>query len=132
MPADLSGHAKTLVEQYRLDDGIFNLKVRPASAYTGAPPSAVDLAGYPGVELVAIQAAEETPRRAALAAGDLLIVRGSAQVAGVLAVDKGLAFRADAPAADLADALFNRTSGLAEVVIRPRSRHDRPDGVSPG
>ena len=122
MPADLSGHAKTLVEQYRLDDGIFNLKVRPASAYAGAPPSAVDLTGYPGVELVAIQAAEGGPlRRAALADGDLLIVRGSAQVAGVLAVDKGLAFRADAPAADLADALFNRTSGLAEVVIRPRS-----------
>ena len=122
MPADLSGHARTLVEQYRLDDGIFNLRVRSASAYAGAPPAAVDLTGYPGLELVAVQAAEGGPiRRAALVDGDVLIVRGSAQTAGVLAVDKSLAFRADNPAADLADALFNRTSGLAEVVIRPRS-----------
>ena len=122
MPADLSGHARTLVEQYRLDDGIFNLRVRPASAYAGAPPAAVDLTGYPGLELVVVQAAEGGPlRRGALVDGDVLIVRGSAQTAGVLAVDKGLAFRADDPTADLADALFNRTSGLAEVVIRPRS-----------
>ena len=48
-------------------------------------------------------------------------MRGSAKAAGALAGDKGLAFRADDPAADLAEALFNRTSGLAEVVIRPRS-----------
>jgi di/tricarboxylate transporter len=122
MPPDLSGHARTLVEQYRLTDGLFNLRVRPASPYAGAPPAAVDLAGYPGVELVSIQAAGGGPlRRAALADGDLLIVRGSAQAAGALAVDKGLAFRADDPGADLAGALFNRTSGLAEVVIRPRS-----------
>jgi di/tricarboxylate transporter len=122
MPADLSEHARTLVEQYRLDDGLFNLRVRPHSPYAGAPPAAVELTGYPGMELVAIQAAEGGPlRRAALADGDLVIVRGSAQAAGALAVDKGLAFRADDPAADLADALFNRTSGLAEVVIRPRS-----------
>jgi di/tricarboxylate transporter len=122
MPADLSEHARTLVEQYRLDDGLFNLRVRPHSSYAGAPPAAVELTGYPGMELVAIQAAEGGPlRRAALADGDLVIVRGSAQAAGALAVDKGLAFRADDPAADLADALFNRTSGLAEVVIRPRS-----------
>ncbi len=61
MPADLSGHARTLVEQYRLDDGLFNLRVRPASPYAGAPPAAVDLTGYPGVELVAIQAAGRGP-----------------------------------------------------------------------
>src|SRR5262245_14976125 len=122
MPADLSGHARTLVEQYRLDDGLFNLKVRPTSPYAGAPATDVDLKDYPGLELVAIHAAEGGPlKRAALAGGDLLIVRGTAQAAGALANDKGLAFRADDPTADLAGALFNRTSGLAEVVIPPRS-----------
>ena len=50
MPADLSGHARTLVEQYRLDDGLFNLRVRPASPYVGAPRRPIDLTGYPGVD----------------------------------------------------------------------------------
>jgi len=48
-------------------------------------------------------------------------VRGDAETVGGLASDKVLAFRsADAPG-DVADALFNRSSGLAEVVIPPRS-----------
>ncbi len=31
IPPDLSRHARTLVEQYRLDDGVFQLRVRPTS-----------------------------------------------------------------------------------------------------
>ena len=36
IPPDLSRHARTLVEQYRLDDGVFQLRVRPQSPYVGA------------------------------------------------------------------------------------------------
>ena len=37
LPRDLSSHARTLVEQYRLHDGLFRLRVRAGSPYVGAP-----------------------------------------------------------------------------------------------
>jgi di/tricarboxylate transporter len=122
IPADLSKHAHTLVEQYRLDDGMFQLRVRPRSPYVDSPPAAVDLAEYAGLTLVAILAGDGgSPRRAALAEGDILIVRGDAVTVGGLASDKLLAFRSDDAPAGAADTLFTRSSGLAEVVIPPRS-----------
>lgn len=122
IPADLSKHAHTLVEQYRLDDGMFQLRVRPRSPYVDSPPAAVDLAEYAGLTLVAILAGDGgPPRRAALAEGDILIVRGDAVTVGGLASDKLLAFRSEDAPAGAADTLFTRSSGLAEVVIPPRS-----------
>jgi di/tricarboxylate transporter len=122
IPADLSTHARTLVEQYRLDDGMFQLRVRPRSPYVGAPPAAVDLAEYAGLTLVAILASDGGPlRRTALVAGDILIVRGDAATVGGLASDNLLAFRSEDAPAGAADTLFNRSAGLAEVVIPPRS-----------
>jgi di/tricarboxylate transporter len=122
IPPDLSRHARTLVEQYRLDDGVFQLRVRSHSPYVGSPPAAVDLADYAGLTPVAILSGDGGPlRRAALAEGDILIVRGDAATAGALASDKLLAFRSEQAPADVADTLFNRASGLAEVVIPPRS-----------
>ena len=41
IPPDLSKHARTLVEQYRLDDGMFHLRVRSRSPYVGSPPAVV-------------------------------------------------------------------------------------------
>ena len=121
--ADLSRHAKTLVEQYKLDDGLFQLRVRPSSPLVNAAPSAIDLADHPDLRLVATQDGTRggPVRRPALVEGDLLIVRGDAEAAGVLAADKHLAFRSEEAGDDVASALFNRTSGLAEVVIPPRS-----------
>jgi di/tricarboxylate transporter len=122
IPADLSTHARTLVEQYKLDDGMFQLRVRPRSPYVGSPPAAVDLAEYAGLRLVAILAGDGGPlRRAALAEGDILIVGGDAATAGGLASDKLLAFRSEDAPTGAADTLFTRSSGLAEVVIPPRS-----------
>jgi di/tricarboxylate transporter len=122
IPADLSRHARTLVEQYRLDEGVFQLRLRGGSPWVGAAPSAVDLAAYPGLTLLGIQAADTggPPRRPALAEGDLVLVRGEAEAAAQLAADKTLAFRSGEAAAG-PEALFTRTSGLAEVVIPPRS-----------
>ncbi len=123
IPPDLSKHARTLVEQYKLEDGLFQLRVRPRSPYVGAPRTAVDLGSYPGLNLIAIQAGNERGRfrRPTLAEGDMLIVRGDAETAGMLAADKLLAFRSEDAGGDVVDALFNRVSGLAEVVIPPRS-----------
>jgi di/tricarboxylate transporter len=123
MPADLSKHARTLVEHYRLDDGVFQLRVRSGSPYLGAQPSAVTFQDYPGLTLVSIQEGREGGplRRPTLAEGDRLIVRGGAEIVARLAADKGLALRSEDGVEDAADTLFNRGSGLAEVVIPPRS-----------
>jgi di/tricarboxylate transporter len=122
IPPDLSKHARTLVEQYRLEDGMFQLRVRSRSPYVGSPPAAINLAEYANLTLVAILAGDGGPlRRHELAEGDVLIVRGDAATVGALASDKLLAFRSEDAPAHVADTLFNRSSGLAEVVIPPRS-----------
>ncbi len=122
LPPDLSKHARTLVEQYRLEDGLFRLRVRAGSPYVGASPTAIDLKPYTGVSLIAVQAGNGgTQRPSALAENDALIVRGDAATVSTLAADQRLAFRSEDPASDVTDTLFNRASGLAEVMIPPRS-----------
>jgi di/tricarboxylate transporter len=123
MPTDLSRHARTLVEQYRLDEGILKLRVRPGSPYVGIQSDALDLKEYPGLTLVGIQTGNGSGpvRERTLAAGDVLILLGDAETAAHLAIDKILAFRSENKAEDAADMLFNRASGLAEVIIPPRS-----------
>jgi di/tricarboxylate transporter len=124
LPPDLSAHARTLVEQYRLEDGLHRLRMRSTSPYVGASRSAVDLKDYPGLSLVAIQEGDGAKllARPNLADGDVLLVRGDAQAAGRLATDKHLAFRSEEGPGQVAETLFNRGSGLAEIVIPPRSK----------
>lgn len=123
IPADLSRHARTLVEQYRLDDGLFQLRVRADSSCIGTPPAALDLSAYQGISVLSVQSgAGGGPLSAApIAAGDILIVRGEADSVAALAGDKALALAFDDTEQGVAGTLFNRTSGLAEVVIPPRS-----------
>ena len=123
LPSDLSRHARTLVEQYRLDDGLFQLRVRAGSPYVGMLGAAVDLKKYAGIALIGFQAGDGSGPvgRRPLADGDILIVRGDADAAASLAADKVLAFRSEDAPGTVADTLFNRASGLAEVVIPPRS-----------
>src|SRR5262244_186212 len=54
IPADFSAHAQTLVEQYRLEDGLHRFRVRPTSPYVGKSGADVDLKGYAGLQLVAL------------------------------------------------------------------------------
>src|SRR5262249_9078040 len=123
MPADLSKHARTLIEHYRLDEGLLQLRVRSGSPFVGTARTAIDLQEYAGLSLVGIQdgSAGGPLGRPTLAEGDLLTVRSDAATAARLAADKVLAFRSEAGTEDVAETLFNRASGLAEVVIPPRS-----------
>lgn len=123
MPADFSRHAKTLVEQYGLASGIYQLRVRANSPFVGRNAAAIDMSAYPELKLVAIQDGETTSplRRAAIAEGDHLLLRGDADAVAALAAETHLAFREEAKAGQGEDTLFNRRSGLAEVVIPPRS-----------
>lgn len=124
IPADFGAHAQTLVEQYRLEDGLHHFRVRATSPYLGKSRADVDLKNYPGLHLVALlDARTATPlQRAELAEGDLVLVRGEAETAGRLALDVHLAVREDDAAGSVADVLLSRNSGLAEVVIPVRSR----------
>ena len=124
LPPDFSQHARTLVEQYKIDDGLHRLRVRSSSALVGARREQVEIAQYAGLSLVAIQEAGSGKllARENLAEGDLLIVRGDAQAAGQLAAQQHLAFCSEQNPDSIAEALFSRTSGLAEIVIPPRSK----------
>ena len=124
MPADFSRHAKTLVEQYGLATGIYQLRVRATCPYVGQPAASIDLAAFPGLQLVAIQEGDSAGplRRNAIAEGDHILLRGDAEVAANFAATMHLAFRDESAAAGAGEeTLFNRRSGLAEVVIPPRS-----------
>jgi di/tricarboxylate transporter len=122
MPADFSRHAKTLVEQYGLASGIHQLRVRATCPYIGQPSSSVDLGSWAGLQLVAIQDGDTAGplRRTTIAEGDHLLLRGDAEAAAHFAAQMHLAFREEG-AGDSEETLFNRRSGLAEVVIPPRS-----------
>ncbi|MCO5091042.1 SLC13 family permease [Bosea sp. (in: a-proteobacteria)] len=122
MPADFSRHAKTLVEQYGLSSGIHQLRIRATCPYVGQPSSAITLADWPGLQLVAVQdgATAGPLRRTAIADGDQLLLRGDAEAVADFAARMHLSFREEGPT-DSEETLFNRRSGLAEVVIPPRS-----------
>ncbi|MBO1906852.1 SLC13 family permease [Microvirga sp. 3-52] len=122
MPADLSRHAKTLVEQYGLADGVFQMRVRASSPYVGLSPAQVDLSAFPGMQLVAVQDGESAaPLRRPVGDGDHVLVRGTAESVAALAKQMHLSFREDTASDHGEETLFNRRSGLAEVVIPPRS-----------
>lgn len=123
IPSDFSKHALTLVEQYGLSNGVFQMRVRGTSPYVGAPSSAVDVTAFGGLQVVAIQQGDGGGplRRPTIAEGDYLILRGEAETAAAFAAEKHLAFRKQSAAADLQETLFNRDAGLAEAIIPPRS-----------
>lgn len=123
MPADFSRHARTLVEQYGLSQGLFRMRVRASSILAGQPPEAIDVARYGNLKLVSVHdgASGDRLRRETLAEGDYLLVSGDADAAAALATEQHLAFRGEDAAAEIEETLFNKNAGLAEVMIPPRS-----------
>ena len=124
LPADFSRHAHTLVEQYRISDGVYRLRVRAGSPFIGQTARDVDPSPYPGVSVLGLVDDQdaEIADGAAAAEGHHLLVKGDAQGVARLANDLHLAIREPlSEARAVANVLFNRSSGLAEVVIPPRS-----------
>lgn len=123
MPADFSRHARTLVEQYGLASGVFQLGVRPTSPYAGAARAEIDAGSFPGIEVIALQdrATGQPLGRANIEAGDLLLLRGDREAVADFALRMHLAFRDEQADGRGEDALFNARSGLAEVLVAPRS-----------
>lgn len=121
LPADFSAHAHTLVEQYRLDDGVHRLRVRSASPLIGKDRSDIDQKLHAGLSLVSIlDGTSKLPlERSTIAADDRILMRGDAEAIGRFAAANTLAVREQDEG--VADTLFNAASGLAEIVIPPRS-----------
>lgn len=124
LPADFSAHAQTLVEQYRIDDGLHRLRVRSTSPYVGQARAALDLLEYPGLSLVVVQDGQtgQPLTRSAIAVDDLILVRGPRDELARLATTQHLGLVENDEAGSAAATLFNRGSGLGEVVIPPRSK----------
>jgi len=122
IPPDLGKHAKTLVEEYLLEDGVFWLRVRPDSEFAGRSRAELDLRGYPELTLVGVQAGDNSGAvDGVIRANDILIVRGDAETIGRLASDHDLGIRSEPKAESVESLGFSRSLGLAEVVIPPRS-----------
>lgn len=120
IPKDFSRHARTLVEHYGIDNNLHRLRVRATSPYLAKPPSAITLRGYEGLDLVAVQEGDSAqPVRRDIAAHDHILIRGDRELLAKFAADLHLSFREQKENTD--DFLFNHQSGLAEVVIPPRS-----------
>lgn len=122
LPPDLSRHAHTLVEQYRLKGDVHQMRVREGSPLIGTSREEIGEKIVGGLSFVLLKDADGRPiRRAAVAEGDILVVKGPADEAAAIVGEFGLAFREDVPDGGISDQLFNRDSGLAEVLIPPRS-----------
>jgi di/tricarboxylate transporter len=122
LPADFSRHAQVLVEHYGLADGLHHLRVRASSPLVGRRAAGLDLDAAQGIELLGLRAGG-TPRplgEAAMSAGDYLLVRGEAAAVARFCADQHLAPR-EAEEAGPAGAMMSRCTGLAEIVIPPRS-----------
>lgn len=120
MPADFSKHARTLVEQYGLSGGLFRTRIKESSQLVGQPTASLDLSGFGSLQLSGSQdGASGMPlQRKTFNAGDLLILRGSPEEASAFASQNQLGFSDEDKSEEV---LFNKNSGLAEVMIPPRS-----------
>ncbi len=124
LPPDLSQHATTLVDQYRLDDDVHQLDVPAGAAMVGTARRALDLTARPGVKLITVNGPDDRPaRRDTIDVHDTIVVQGELDAVTALAADFGLDLRAQQTFASggIAISLFNRDSGLAEVLVPPRS-----------
>lgn len=122
LPADFSRHAQTLVEHYGLNDGLFRMRIRDGSPLIGKPAGELGFADSTTLQVMATQdSVSGLPlRERCVCAGDYLLVRGDAQAVAEFATRMRLAVREEVR--DKAEtAIFNRRSGLAEVIIPPRS-----------
>ena len=129
MPPDLSHHAHTLIEEYHIANDVTRLRVRESSPLVGMERAGFRLTEYPGLTLAGIFSHKSAASPAAEGAGeggsprfsegDIIAVHGPGESVAALALDAHLAIRPEDESTS--EGLFNRASGLAEVIVPPRS-----------
>ncbi len=120
---DLSGLARTLTRQYRLGNVAY-LAVPAGSPLVGHPRGEWDLRGYPDVRVVTVTdaTADRPASSGVLAPGDRLTVVGDPDGVSRFGADHGLQLRSVRGSDEVEQSLIGRGSGVAEVVVPPRSR----------
>ncbi|MBK5928609.1 SLC13 family permease [Rhodobaculum claviforme] len=119
LPRDLSKHARTLVEQYRLAQDVFALVLAAGSPLIGKPVR--DLGLPPDLSLIIVSDPEGVPRlEGVMGAGDRILLRGPPTTAADFARATGTRIRTVSDE-EAAGKLINRAAGVAEVVIPQRS-----------
>lgn len=121
LPADFGRHAETLVQAYGIGAGARRMLVGADSPLIGQSRETVVARSSEAVDVVTVAEGRtgEPLRRGAISAGDIVVVRGDEAATDAFAAARGLS-PLDAEGR-VADALFNKNSGLAEVVVPPRS-----------
>lgn len=122
LPADYSAHVDTLVEHYSLDVGFFRLAVQPGSDVVGRRREQVSVPE--GVVLIGVQRASGAPAGEddTLDVGDVVVVTGESAGITSLVDRHGFAVATTPLTRGTREALLGREVGVAELVVRPRSR----------
>lgn len=122
LPADYSAHVDTLVEHYSLDVGFFRLAVQAGSDVVGRRRDQVSVPE--GVVLIGVQRASGAPAAEddTLAVGDVVVVTGESAGITSLVDRHGFAVATTPLTRGTREALLGREVGVAELVVRPRSR----------
>lgn len=120
---DLSGLSRVLTRQYRLGNVAY-LAVPAGSPLVGHPRTGWDLRKYPEMSVVTVTDAEaERPvSEGVLTPGDRLTVVGDPEDVRRFGDDHGLELRSVRSSDEVEQNLIGRGSGVAEVVVPPRSR----------
>ncbi len=122
-PANLSHHARTLVEHYAYEHDLYRLRIRERSPLVGVRRDALDVGSHNGVDVVAVQrGADAVAGTDELRQDDVVVVRGDAGAVSAVVVEQYLAVGYGPTGTDPASALVGPELGVAEVVIPPRSR----------
>lgn len=122
LPPDLSRLPGTLVRSYSLDN-VFHLRVADVSTLAGSPREEWDTSAYGEARIVTIldgpsgRPVDAGPGRV----GDRLTLVGPSDEVRRYAEDHRLTVEAVRSADDVEESLLSRESGVAEVVIPPRS-----------
>ncbi|KQY22222.1 citrate transporter [Cellulomonas sp. Root485] len=122
LPADYSAHVDTLVEHYSLDVGFFRLAVQPGSDVVGSRREQVEVPD--GVVLIGVQRSSGAPAGEddVLGVGDVVVVTGESDGITSLVDRHGFAVATTPLTRGTREALLGREVGVAELVVRPRSR----------
>lgn len=122
LPADYSRHVDTLVEHYSLDVGFFRLAVDPGSDVIGSRREQVEVPD--GVVLIGVQRATGEPAAEdeTLSVGDVVVVTGDNAGIASLVERHALTVATTPLSRGTREALLGREVGVAELVVRPRSR----------
>ncbi len=128
---DLSDLPDTLKQQYLAEDKLGRFWASDTSRLTGKTIDRLNAELPSDLHLLGVRSAgQPAPMDALLRSGDELLVRGNAVSLRTFATEEGLSLDTDTEGA-FASGLVTRDTGIAEVLVAPRSRYVG-DEVYPG